>query len=92
MSKTDYYSAQTKNEYYRYVPVRQAIRSEELGNYATYGISVQKAEREIALISDVTTEYSQIKRLTDLCTQNQLDPDHLDEVLEDFFAECSAAL
>ena len=76
---------------YRYVPVQETFESDELGTYVTYGLSVKAVEEEIAFISDVSTEYEEIERLADLCTKNQLDPEQLPEVIEDFLAELTLA-
>ena len=72
---------------YRYVPVRETLTSDELGTYISYGLSVRAVEEEIAFVSDVTTEYEEIERLADLCTEKALDPLHLEDVLQDFLAD-----
>ena len=74
---------------YRYVPVRETLSSDELGTYDTYGISVRTTEEEISFVRDVSTEFEEIQYLTNVCTEKQLDPEHLSDVLEDFLAEGS---
>lgn len=78
-----------KNVRYSYVPVQETLTTDELGTYVTYGLSVRAVEEEIAFVSDVTTEFEEIKQLADVCTEKQLDPDHLTDLLEDFLAEGS---
>ena len=77
---------------YCYVPIQQTIKSEDLGTYISYGISVRAVEDEIIRVSDVSTEYDTVARLAQRCTENELDPIHLGEVIEDFLAVESAIL
>ena len=72
---------------YNYVPVQQTLTDEEIGTYVTYGLSVRTVAEEITFISDVSTDYDEITRLANVCTENQLDPEHLSDLLEDFLAE-----
>ena len=72
---------------YRYVPVQQTLKSEDNDDYVTFGISVRTVEEEIAFVSDVSTELEEVQRLTDLCTEKQLDPIYLLDVVEDFLVE-----
>lgn len=75
-----------RNVRYRYVPVQQTIESEELGTYISYGISARTVEEEIFRISDVSTDFEKVRRLADLCTERELAPEHLGDVIEDFLA------
>ena len=81
-----------KNVRYRYVPVQETLTTDELGTYVTYGISVRAVEEEIAFVSDVSTDYEEIERLADMCTAKELDPIHLEEVVQDFLADPEAEL
>ncbi len=47
--------------------------------YLGYGISCPCRE-----IEDITTDYYRLARLVKLCNELQLDPVHLDDVVEDF--------
>ena len=49
-------------------------------------------EEEIAFVSDITTDYEEIERLADLCTAKELDPLHLEDVVQDFLADPEAEL
>ena len=72
---------------YRYVPVQETLRTDELGTYVTYGLSVRTEEKEIAFVSDVCTDFDEVRELASLCTEKELDPDQLPDVIEDFLAE-----
>lgn len=76
---------------YAYIPVQETLTSDELGTYVTYGISVRAVDEEIAFVSDVSTEFEEIRHLTDVCTAEQLDPEQLSDVLEDFLVSGSLA-
>lgn len=75
---------------YRYLPVKETAVSEEQVAYATCGIRVLCADgvqsMETAHIADVSTEYTSVLRLAQLCTEEQLDPVHFPDVIEDFLA------
>ena len=75
------------NERYSYEAVAQTLTADELGTYLTYGIRVSLAERELAFVSDVTADRREIETLVKLCNDGQLDPVHLNDVIEDFLAD-----
>ncbi len=50
--------------------------------YLGYGISCPYREME-----DITTDYYRLFRLVKLCNELELDPIHLDDVVEDFLSE-----
>ena len=77
---------------YNYVPVQETLTTDDGESYVTYGISVRAVEEEIGKISDVSTEYQKVRRLADLCTEQELSPEHLDDVVEDFLADEDAVL
>ena len=56
---------------------------EDLNTVITYGIRVSSKGKQIALISDVSTNETEVKDLAALCTQEQLEPIHLSDVIED---------
>ena len=72
-----------KKPYYVYEPVRQESKNEELGTYVTYGIRVSSNGTQIAFASNVSTNESEVRELTTLCTKEQLEPIHLNDVIED---------
>ncbi len=90
MNKSNERSAKTlfcNKVRYRYVPVQETLTSDELGTYVTYGISVRAVEEEIAFISDVCADFEEIRQLADICTEKQLAPEHISEVIYDFISE-----
>ena len=68
---------------YRYIPVEEMLKNEET-DYVSYGISVRSIEEEIAFVSDISTDLDQVKKLAELCTEQELSPEHLGDVVEDF--------
>ena len=77
---------------YRYVPVQETLQTEDNAKYVTYGISVRTVEDEVAFVSDISTEFEEVSRLADICTAQELDPEQLGDVIEDFLAEGSVSL
>ena len=79
---------------YQYLAVEQTLFSCELGRYTAFGIAAQKRVpdgwRQITFVPDICTNAQQAQRLAQLCTQGQLEPIHLMDVIEDFVADpCS---
>ena len=74
---------------YCYIPVQETLTSEELGTYTTFSLSVRTTEEEIAFVSDISTDFEEVRHLAELCTEKQLDPEQLPDVLEDFLVECT---
>lgn len=77
---------------YEYLPVEERLTSEDGEDYVSYGISARDAEKEIAFISDVSTNAEEVARLAKLCTERKLSPEHLRDVIEDFLANESMVL
>ena len=77
---------------YRYLVIEQNMTSEELGTYVTYGMCVERDQEILALIHDLSPNLEDMQRLADLCTEHQLSPDHLADVIEDFLADPSLML
>ena len=96
MSKKVFYHnpifSRVRKPKYRYIPVQETLTNDELGTYVTFGLSICTVEEEISFVSDITTDYEEIKRLADLCTTKELDPIHLKDVLEDFITDSEAEL
>ena len=70
-----------------YIPVKQRLSSPDLGYYISYGIRVRLVRKayckDLAFVSDVSTDPRFISHLSRLFTKEQLDPIHLPDVLED---------
>lgn len=73
---------------FRYVCTPQQLCSEELGDYTSFGIcaqeQVQGAWVQRSFVSDVSVRQQSAEDLARLCTEGQLDPAHLMDVVEDF--------
>lgn len=72
---------------FRYALISEKLFSSELGHYRSFGIrAFQKTEcgwREVAFVSDVSTDRAAVEQLARRCTEGQLDPIHLLDVVED---------
>lgn len=69
---------------FRYISYKEVLYSDEFGYYVTFGIRVIDSERgEICSVSDVSLDKEFVNRLCFDCTDGQLDPIHLMDVIED---------
>ena len=75
---------------YQYLAVEQTLFSCELGRYTAFGIAAQKrvpdSWRQIAFVPDICTNAQQAQRLAQLCTQGQVEPILLMDLIADFVA------
>ena len=70
---------------FRYVPFESKEIPGTTGVHTLYGIRVLNAQgHEIASVSDVSADRLLIDNLCGLCTNRQLSPIHLVDVIEDF--------
>ena len=51
----------------------------------TYGIELWKNNERIRAVNDVSLDCAGITNVVNLCNELDLDPIHLDDVIEDFF-------
>ena len=73
---------------YRYVPIQQTMEHEDIGTYSTFGIQVLLVEETVIdLVSDVSTDLEEVQRLAELCTERQVSPKHLLDVVRKFLEE-----
>ena len=77
---------------YEYVPVQETLTSDELGTYVTYSISVRTVSEEIAFVRDVSPDFEDARDFAEKCTREQLLPEHLDDLIEDFLIEPSLTI
>lgn len=70
--------------------IRQNISTAELGSYTTYSISAFFLDagrcRRVRFVPDVSTDGTLVRSLAARCTAGQLDPCHLDDVIDDTLA------
>lgn len=69
----------------RYQIVKQALETPELGRYVSYGIEAVALPdgRRLAFVSDVSTDPAFAANLAERCTEGQLDPAQLLDVVLD---------
>lgn len=71
-----------------YLPVKQQLYQEDLGNYISYGIAAWELPAMhhtlCIFVPDVTPNRRDATRLSWQCTVGQLDPTQLEDVVEDF--------
>lgn len=82
-----HFQKEVGNVRYRYVPVMETLENDDIGTYVSYGISVRTVEDEIAFVSDVSTDLEAVQKLADRCTEQELRPEHLCDVIDDFLAD-----
>lgn len=80
---TDFRETLGKTGMYFYCPVEQRVYSLETGNYATYGIRVSSEGGESLLIDDVSCDRIFAEALAARCTQLQVSPAQLYDVVLD---------
>lgn len=71
-----------------YFPVEQLLFSPSLGCYRSFGLAAggwdaPQGKRCLALVQDVSTQESFVAGLARRCTEEQLEPVHLKNVIED---------
>ena len=70
---------------FQYRLFNETLNSSENGEYKTTGIMVlDENENELIKMSDVSTNEDDVKKVVDLCNQEQVEPIHLYDILEDF--------
>lgn len=73
-----------------YLPIKQQLYQEDLGNYTSYGIAAWELptmhRKPCTFVPDVTPNRRDIVRLSWQCTVGQLDPTQLEDVVEDFIS------
>lgn len=80
---TDFREALGITGMYFYCPVEQRLYSPEIGNYVTYGIRVSSEGGESLLIDDVSCDRIFAEALAARCTQLQVSPAQLFDVVLD---------
>ena len=71
----------------RYKTVREKRNSDELGSYVTYGIIIYKNKKLLKYISDVSNIKRDVQDLVRRCNEEQLDPIHIEEVVDDYLTD-----
>lgn len=66
---------------YQYSLVEQFLSAPDIGSYQTFGIQVWQGNTMVALISDVSPDRALVERLAAQCTNGQLEPVHILDVV-----------
>ncbi len=72
--------------------VNQEINSHiDIGNYSSYGLNVyvqvNGENKLLKRVSDLFTEEQDARAFAELCNSENLEPVHLDDVIEDIFSD-----
>lgn len=69
---------------FRYVPFKENMHCDEIGNYITFGIKAFDSDnREIMSVPDVSTDETFVIGLCRKCNEQGLSPVHLLYIIED---------
>ena len=72
---------------FRYLLMQERLTNPELGAYETFGIRiVDGTNAEIRVISDISLDQNVVLQLCENCNLLELDPIHIDDLIEDLFA------
>lgn len=69
---------------YCLIPSTVCINDEEI---ITYGIAALQGNIILDYIMDISDEYNSVLSLAELCTEEELDPIHIEDVVRDFLIE-----
>ncbi len=72
----------------KYKLFRECLLDENGNKYTTYGIKAVEKGRTVSKVSDVGCNWISVLRLCRKCNRLKLDIVHLQDVAEDFAAEC----
>lgn len=70
--------------YYR--TFKMHIENSLLGIYDSYGLIIEEDNVEIRVIPDLTCDFNSITELAELCTKEQVELVHIDDIIENFLA------
>ena len=66
---------------YLYLPVKEQLFHPDIGAYTSFGLAAFLAVQQLAFISDVSTDLALVQDLSQSCTDGQLEPIHLQDVI-----------
>ena len=71
-----------------YQKFKENLSSPYIGKYVSFGIVVfyilYKQKTELLRISDISVDEEKVENISELCTQEQLDPIHIYDIIEDY--------
>lgn len=68
---------------YKYIVVEEHLEHPDIGTYTSYGIKAMRGTEAVEFVSDVSVDKTFVEALARCCTDLQLDPIHLFDVVED---------
>ena len=68
---------------YKYITIQGVFYHPDIGTYTSYGLKAMREGKEILAIPDVSLNKEFVESLATRCTDLQLDPIHLFDVVED---------
>ena len=71
----------------KYELVREELTDPERGAYTAYGVVLKQNGQILRTISDVFFNLAVAEQFISQCNELQLDPIHLDDVIEDLLAQ-----
>ena len=72
------------NRNFNYVPVCEFVFSNDIGYYRTFGLKVFDNGVLYTSVPDISADENVVSHLAQLCMDEQPDPVHLYDVIEDF--------
>ena len=70
----------------KYILIKSSYTLED-AEHTTYGIALSEGSSLIESVNGLSCDKQKVERLAELCTQLDLSPEHLSDVIEDFLAE-----
>ena len=80
-----YYIRRINTEMYQYQLTASESAAEENGK-VTYGISITDKNGICGKIEDISPDKAEMEKLVSLCNELQLDPIHLEDIVDDFLS------
>ncbi len=65
-----------------YIPIEEELTTPEMGSYQSFGIRVEnEAGETVSVVSDISTDQQMVAELAKRCTNGELAPEHLHDVI-----------
>lgn len=77
--------ASETNSSVSYNMMRSELKDKDIGEEYVYGISISDDQNMVA-VEDISCDYIAVKKLFELMIEEQLYPEHLYDVVEDFLS------
>lgn len=88
VTRTDESQERKESNMTQYEPERERLYAPEIGWYISYGIRVcrreEKGWKTIMRVQDVSVDQNMVEKLARLCTEEELTPSQLPDVIADW--------